>query len=36
VVDKPAEQNSVAATVAGLMDFKMPLAEGPALAEVFA
>jgi hypothetical protein len=35
IVDKLVEQNSVAATVAGLMDFSMPHAEGPALAEVF-
>ncbi len=36
VVDKPAEQCSVAATVAAVMGFPMPFAEGPALGEVFA
>ena len=36
VVDKPAEQNGVAATVAQVMGFPMPYAEGPPLAEVFA
>ncbi|HEU5118564.1 MAG TPA: hypothetical protein VFT74_18340, partial [Isosphaeraceae bacterium] len=36
VVDKLAEQCSVARTVAALMKFEMPLAEGSALEEVFA
>jgi hypothetical protein len=36
LVDKCTEQNSVAATVAGVMGFSMPDAEGPALAEAFA
>lgn len=36
VVDKRVEQCSIAATVAGLMDFPMRFAEGPALEEAFA
>jgi hypothetical protein len=36
VVDKHAEQNGVAATVAGVMGFSMPDAEGQSLAEAFA
>ncbi len=36
VVDRPAEQCSVARTVAALMKFEMPFAEGSALEEVFA
>lgn len=35
VVDRPAEQNSVAATVGRIMGFPMPYAEGSALEEVF-
>jgi hypothetical protein len=36
LVDKPTEQCSIAATVARIMNFPMPTAQGSALAEVFA
>jgi len=36
VVDRPADQTSVTATVAGLMNFRAEFAEAPALEEVFA
>jgi hypothetical protein len=36
VVDRPADQTSITATVAGLMNFRAEFAEAPALEEVFA